>query len=467
MSAEANTKSLHMEEKSSTNVSPKHAGTAADGMEETMREHHILMFKLCEILVKNPDIIFEIFNYPLGRKTLMQIISQKLDACLKVMKTFSESPERKIHFLSNPSECVESKLIPQQLTKKNIEDIRTRLQRFCIEFPEKVFRSPEDIAEEIVEEINSFIKKTQIYKMVVGICGPVATGKSTIINSIKQIYDNKGQTVHIFSTDKGNTYQFIEREIGKIKKGIIIIDTGFSSGFPDWVNCRFCLDIPDPNFAFIYSMLSAIVRENHPTIQIPKTGVLESELAVKTLAVEEISSKDTYKDRSIQELINECPSEIFKQWIDSIKHQIRGKWVTGKHKKGDIIYITYIHEGAKMWNSIGVTLRNPGFIFDGEKWLCIALKTPLGPEIGVQKGWEEESEDKGNGIEEHKMIMKMIAKGKGVLNGILSFKMDGQMIGVTFVTGDRKRLVMETIISWGEYITDDSTGKTFFKISKV
>ena len=40
MSAEANTKSPHTEEKSSTNVSPKHAGTAADGMEETMRENH-------------------------------------------------------------------------------------------------------------------------------------------------------------------------------------------------------------------------------------------------------------------------------------------------------------------------------------------------------------------------------------------------------------------------------------------
>ena len=116
---------------------------------------------------------------------------------------------------------------------------------------------------------------------VIGICAPIACGKSSVISEIANILRNSGKTVEVISTDEINkqayltgkrvsAYSVIESVSYSCDKDYLMVDTGFTNGTkPNWVDKMFILTTTNVLDMLLYSLTGVTLRDDHPTIKLP------------------------------------------------------------------------------------------------------------------------------------------------------------------------------------------------------
>ena len=116
---------------------------------------------------------------------------------------------------------------------------------------------------------------------VIGLCAPIACGKSSVISEIANILRNSGKTVEVISTDEINkqayltgkrvsAYSVIESVSYSCDKDYLLVDTGFTHGTkPNWVDMMFILTTTNVLDMLLYSLTGVTLRDDHPTIKLP------------------------------------------------------------------------------------------------------------------------------------------------------------------------------------------------------
>lgn len=136
-------------------------------------------------------------------------------------------------------------------------------------------------ARECLLDKRSSMPSTSKKTTVIGICAPIACGKSSVISEIANILRNSGKTVEIISTDEinkqasltgksVNAYSVIESVSYSCDKDYLMVDTGFTNGTkPNWVDKMFILTTTNVLDMLLYSLTGVTLRDDHPTIKLP------------------------------------------------------------------------------------------------------------------------------------------------------------------------------------------------------
>ena len=125
-----------------------------------------------------------------------------------------------------------------------------------------------------IELIEPNIKLNFQNPHVVALIGPIGFGKSTIISKIVKMFPSDYGSINVYSTDElnkqgvSNAYKFIENQILQQNGGIVFVDSGFTSGIPEWITIPIILDHNGNSIiGFGISLARAISRTDHPTLK--------------------------------------------------------------------------------------------------------------------------------------------------------------------------------------------------------
>ena len=324
--------------------------------------------------------------------------------------------------------------------------------------------------------------------IVIGICGPLACGKSTIIKEMTKILE--GVTVEVYSTDvlnsmkkRVNAYQFVENKCITSTADYILFDTGFTSGpKPDWVDHVYPIECNRVDTIAAMSIVGLLTRIDHPTFNLPDelTDLIKenmSQIISKSPEIGEffseyiespddtpddpdVFSRDKYPRKpdgdpcsgmDIIDVLNHFKDvNLCKKYFDEYKHlfSIRGavKLADGTYEQSTGMHVSIKYfNGCQAWNAVwGIQARGFSAVFDGDTWIAVKFGMETSFEIFSDQVHNKidasDTQDIGNrGMSKFSMAdQKTVSKFNDdpTCPTTVTFKVDGQYLVVNVYSGD-------------------------------
>ena len=273
-----------------------------------------------------------------------------------------------------------------------------------------------------------------------GIQGPPGIGKSTILEKVATKLEIMGYKTKIYATDSYNgcdAYACIQSDINNDRNNIDIAlwDTTFSSGpgkLPIKLVKLSCNNIESD---FLVSLLGILGRESHPNLSAP------AELFPNY-------KKPDYNDeRSLVSILNK-----HKDNISEIKQELASIFVNIRiidHSYELIVICSYLERAQNFRDLAMRQSRNPILVFDTEtqSWLFLANQFIRGAESLSIQTKDMQTENVNNcsldcisefSGPQQRVMIPLLDDKETQMNGYLSFKADGQLVGISWTKTNTK-----------------------------
>jgi hypothetical protein len=288
---------------------------------------------------------------------------------------------------------------------------------------------------------------------VIGLIGPISIGKSTIFSEMMRLADEQGIKYSFYSTDEinaqkivKNAYEYINNQIRKMNGGLVFVDTGFTSGIPDWLNHPIQLN-HNSNTEFLtgLSLFRAMLRRDHPVLTFNQIEGLEQFYVSEPVDEIESTVKDARSEMNADQLMNSF--ETFQDlvlFLDERSHYCRAEGLDqyGNPQHGSTLVAGYLHEGAKNFrDKWGLEMRHRAYTFVKDKWVCHKPGFPIGVEVGeFSEDYTPETYSRLHHY--HQTVIEMINGQKTFpgpevdKNPKMSWKVDGQFYQIIVMIGE-------------------------------
>lgn len=295
------------------------------------------------------------------------------------------------------------------------------------------------------------IKTSKVYEF--GFQALSGIGKSTILDNLAKILNKEGIKTAVFATDKipkGNKegYSYIQTQIKHSQKTtglqVALWDTTFSGGLPK--------DIPqinligltgynqNPALDFIVGLIGMLNRTNHPSVKSPSNLLTLS----KQMEYQKIEVSNYDDDRELIDILNQIGFNI-----EQIKEELLSLLIDCRiiHQKTYTLILCCYRDHAQDFRCKAMRQsRNPVFIWisgdDGDfgLWYFVANQFIRGAEsLSLQtRNMSTENVENINSLKkfsgsQQEIMTTLLNEENQALSGYLSFKADGQLVGITWL----------------------------------
>jgi hypothetical protein len=366
----------------------------------------------------------------------------------------------KINFSTQKIKSVDKNLQAADKLKRANQALNPEHLIFCedniITYNEMVRAGFPVIKVENCGEHTSLIRPENLKKTlphVVGLIGPIGIGKSTIISEMKKLAEKEGIEYAFYSTDEinvskmfRNAYDYIQNQINKMNGGLVFVDSGFTTGIPDWLNHPIQLN-HNSNTEFLtgLSLFRAMIRRDHSVLTFNEVEGLEHLYSLAPDVKVTTISKDPRSEMTADELMNSFEThQDLVAFMGDRSHYCRtdGLDQYGNPQNGSTLVAGYLHEGAKNFrDKWGLEMRHRAYTFVNDKWVCHKPGFPIGVEVGeFSEDYTPETYTRLHHY--HQMVIEMINNQKTFpgpeVNKIpkMSWKVDGQFYQIIVMIGE-------------------------------
>lgn len=295
------------------------------------------------------------------------------------------------------------------------------------------------------------IKISMVYEF--GFQASTGMGKSTILDNLSITLNKEGIKTAVFATDKipkGNKggYSYIQTQIEHFQKTtglqVALWDTTFSGGLPKNIPQINLIGLTgynqNPALDFIVGLIGMLNRTNHPTIKSP-SNLLTQSLQIGNPKVE-VSNYDD--GRELIDILNQIGFNVEK-----IKEELLSLLIDCRiiHQKTYTLILCCYRDHAQDFRCKAMRQsRNPVFIWipdkDGDfgSWYFVANQFIRGAEsLSLQtRNMSTENVENINSLKmfsgsQQAIMTILLNEEKQALSGYLSFKADGQLVGITWL----------------------------------